>query len=874
MTFKHTKFQDSQIMRSLEKVAVEKGLVKPEESVKSIHKTASNNLAPSGNLTEDIIKLCAGLRADGFGKYAEEIESKFIMFKQADTLYQTSKETGEDLVDAAHPEGSHKLEGLDHKVLTIVDRKKEIEKIVNKQPIGKLATNKEILNAVKKALAADPPTVENPEDESEYAAQIKEYESAINGLKSKIQSSITSAKSLYTQLKTTTDPLLNWNIDSADNFFKSIDKLVTDIRDSDFSEVNEKLSKLYNRLEPESGVFADSGVPSADWTGVKTQVIKINAQIQKAYNFFEKAKRYKYALVELKSKEAQESATIDFESLKPLKKRTREAITSIDGYFQDTSVTKLPQWQEQWASKLSQYKKSLEDDAKLQISNIKRDPDNSDSFIEEWSKNLDYTISNLQVLYQDIEKIKQEYSNRSTSSATPSAAAPASPAAAPATPAAPSSITIDTVRASMKELQDLIRQNKAKINSLKDINEKNKYNDLEGKIPKWTTLSEDQLLKTFRSKYKDLQSINNALQARIDRLQQLFGGVELADDGLISLNTINAIKALKIALADETDFLGENTQQGEDTQQQDDKKYSLILLDKYLSSALSRITSFENSLQKLDLEYLYSHARNLSSDKVLLERAKKIILDEKNNVDNFKKSKSSEIQELLYDYLSAYNRDKNSLTPDESKVFDKNISSIAKAKDDIFHAGNIAFGDIDEYNQSLIKKIKDIELSKIVKQQEEDKRLMFLNNDLETLIRKSKSALSTITEKMSKPGISGDGKKINLLDKLKENFNYIKGECDSLKTNSTMNLNDKNYRYEYLNKKYNDNLTSLNKTSYWVKKDDRVEQLISAMIESIPRISKYNDVLLKFKKLQNLPLNAKDKEDEYDKLVAKYQSVQ
>src|SRR5574338_644538 len=150
MTFKHTKFEDSPIMRSLEKVAREKGLVKDEP----IAKTASAptiDLAPSGNLMSNVLKLCAGLRASGFDKYASELELAYLNYKRANTLYETSKEKGEDLVDEAHPKGSHKLEGVDGDAVieTILDNHLKMVELVNKKPTGKLASSKDVMGGVK-----------------------------------------------------------------------------------------------------------------------------------------------------------------------------------------------------------------------------------------------------------------------------------------------------------------------------------------------------------------------------------------------------------------------------------------------------------------------------------------------------------------------------------------------------------------------------------------------------------------------------------------------------------------------------------------------------------------------------------------------------
>lgn len=159
MTFKHVKFQDSAVMRSLERVAKEKGLVKEEDLVKNASLLKKADLTPSSNLLENLLKLSAGLREAGFDKYADDLENKTFAYRKAQTLYETSPEEGEDLVDAAHPDGSHKLEDVDGDeatVETIVDQQKKDLKMVEKEPTGKLASSKDILSAVKRALAGGP----------------------------------------------------------------------------------------------------------------------------------------------------------------------------------------------------------------------------------------------------------------------------------------------------------------------------------------------------------------------------------------------------------------------------------------------------------------------------------------------------------------------------------------------------------------------------------------------------------------------------------------------------------------------------------------------------------------------------------------------
>lgn len=155
MTFKHVKFEDSSTMRSLERVARDKGWLK-EEPITKVASFEENDLSATGNLTENILKLCTGLRSSGMDKYADELEKKFMSYKKAQTLYDVSGEKGEDLVDAAHPKGSHKLEGVNSKeavIETIIDKHLAHVKMVEKKPTGKLSSASQILNAVKTVLA-------------------------------------------------------------------------------------------------------------------------------------------------------------------------------------------------------------------------------------------------------------------------------------------------------------------------------------------------------------------------------------------------------------------------------------------------------------------------------------------------------------------------------------------------------------------------------------------------------------------------------------------------------------------------------------------------------------------------------------------------
>lgn len=173
MTFKHMKFEDSATMRSLEKLAREKGLVKPEVMTKSA--SSQLDLAPSSSLTENVLKLCVGLKACGFDKYADELESKFVVYKQAQTLYETSKETGDDLVHSAHPKGSHKLDGVDGEeatIETILDQHIKILEKINKTPTGKLSSASDVIKAVKKVLGQQADLTTKLSDDMKRVRQI------------------------------------------------------------------------------------------------------------------------------------------------------------------------------------------------------------------------------------------------------------------------------------------------------------------------------------------------------------------------------------------------------------------------------------------------------------------------------------------------------------------------------------------------------------------------------------------------------------------------------------------------------------------------------------------------------------------------------
>jgi hypothetical protein len=196
MSFKQTKHWDSEVMRSLEKVAYEKGLIKPEPLQKQASLSKTADITPTSDLMQNIIKLCIALRAEGLVKEAAEVETNFFNYKKAQTLYEVTKEKGEDLVDAAHPQGSHKLEGLDSEeavVEDIVDRHNKMKAVVDKKPTGKYSSTKDILNAVKVTLGADPLAMERGNLSTKKGLS----KQAADGIAGLVASVVVSALALY-----------------------------------------------------------------------------------------------------------------------------------------------------------------------------------------------------------------------------------------------------------------------------------------------------------------------------------------------------------------------------------------------------------------------------------------------------------------------------------------------------------------------------------------------------------------------------------------------------------------------------------------------------------------------------------------------------
>jgi len=139
---KHVKFNDSIVMRELERQALKKGTFVPE--TKDIIKTASiSKYASTGDILLDLVHLAQGLREKGLVKEAKSLEEKMFVYKKASSQYQEE-------LDKAHPDGDVKMvDGGDlADVETLESQHEKMLSIVKKDPTGKQA---ELINNILKA---------------------------------------------------------------------------------------------------------------------------------------------------------------------------------------------------------------------------------------------------------------------------------------------------------------------------------------------------------------------------------------------------------------------------------------------------------------------------------------------------------------------------------------------------------------------------------------------------------------------------------------------------------------------------------------------------------------------------------------------------
>lgn len=252
MTFKHIKFEDSPIMQSLEKVAQEKGLVKPESLLQKLASRPAIkkvDTTPTSNLMENIFKLCEGLKTQGLVAEANELEINYFQYKQAQTLYEAHKEKGEDVIHSAHPDGSHKLEGVEGSEVCfedILDKHVKFLQMIDKKPTGKLSSSAHVLSAVKKALG-----------------QASDEESAIKNDLATVVKSVARINQLTSQELTV----------SIQTYEDMIRELANDPKVDNLQKISEELGRLHTRLDPTSWLHYTSlgatGLTEDTWARVQ-----------------------------------------------------------------------------------------------------------------------------------------------------------------------------------------------------------------------------------------------------------------------------------------------------------------------------------------------------------------------------------------------------------------------------------------------------------------------------------------------------------------------------------------------------------------------------------------------------------------------------
>jgi hypothetical protein len=258
-------------MRSLERVAKEKGMIKNDPIKKEA--SVEIDLSPTSNLTLNVLNLCAGLRKAGFDKHANDVEINFMNYKAANTLYETSKETGEDLVEFAHPEGSHKLENVDSDEATIehiIDQQLKDMKMVDRAPTGKLATAGDILKAVKVVLGQD------SEQYNNEMASAKKNVGLAHNIILEIERIINSSNDTFL------------NVEDSSEFLDAIENTNSD----SVSKAKKEFARFMGNMAPGAN-WGISGVKQHTWTLIAALMPQVNSYYDKAIKNCEEAEKIK-----------------------------------------------------------------------------------------------------------------------------------------------------------------------------------------------------------------------------------------------------------------------------------------------------------------------------------------------------------------------------------------------------------------------------------------------------------------------------------------------------------------------------------------------------------------------------------------------------
>lgn len=241
----------------------------------SAHQTKFADLS----LDESILKLSTGLRNKGFVKQADELEKDFISYKVATNthIYRAHDEDGEDIINAAHPDGDAKTnDGEFGDIETILSKHKKIVDVIQKEPTGKLGS---YVNACKIALGQN---VNQDVLNNNIATNID----IINNALSKIES-LTSTELTF----------------SIKPFTDQIRQYMQSQKIDDLEKGQGFISQLGKRLNPSSLFHYEtlglSGLSKDTWIEVQGLLEEVNVAISNAINL-------RTRLQNIKSKELSE----------------------------------------------------------------------------------------------------------------------------------------------------------------------------------------------------------------------------------------------------------------------------------------------------------------------------------------------------------------------------------------------------------------------------------------------------------------------------------------------------------------------------------------------------------------------------------------
>lgn len=207
-------------------------------------------LSHTASLDENILALSAQLRTSGLTKYADNLESKFATFKQADIhLYRVHDEDGSDLVEFAHPDGDHNVEDGDlGDVETVVSKHNKIKDIVEKSPTGKLAS---YVAACKLALG-------------QSSTNTEQLLREVNGLVNKAVSYLVRQANMDQQLQ-------HWTREKGEMISSLVSvSLEAGPSDHNFQQIQKAITLMETTLEPSIGqrLFGASDMSDALWAHI------------------------------------------------------------------------------------------------------------------------------------------------------------------------------------------------------------------------------------------------------------------------------------------------------------------------------------------------------------------------------------------------------------------------------------------------------------------------------------------------------------------------------------------------------------------------------------------------------------------------------